>query len=131
MDSISAIESRFDFSATVTALTDVIADLGMTLFATIDHRAAATSAGLDMPPTKVLLFGSPTNGTPLMLKAPELALELPLRLLVRDASDGTTVVQYGSMRAGLSAAGLPESALEALDKVLARVANAIAQPAPA
>ena len=78
-------------------LVDAATEGGATVFATIDHAAGARSVGLDMPETRVLSVGNPAAGTPAMLAAPDLALELPTRLLVRKASSGTsgsTVVFY-------------------------------------
>lgn len=74
---------------TVQRLADEAAAAGMTVFATIDHAAGARSVGLQMPETQVLIVGNPAVGTPAMLAAPDLALELPTRLLVRQASPGT------------------------------------------
>ncbi|RWA53434.1 hypothetical protein AU476_14045 [Cupriavidus sp. UYMSc13B] len=59
-------------------------DKGMTIFARIDHAEAARNVGLAMPPTQVLIYGNAKRGTPLMLAAPGVALDLPLRVLVRD-----------------------------------------------
>lgn len=70
---------------------------GTTVFATIDHAAGARSVGLDMPETQVLIVGNPAAGTLAMLAAPDFALELPTRLLVRQASpddSGSTIVFY-------------------------------------
>lgn len=67
---------------------------GVQLFAVIDHSGAARQAGLQMPETKVVVFGSPLAGTPLVLAAPSLALDLPLRLLLAAQDDGTTRVTY-------------------------------------
>lgn len=77
----------------VTRLTDLIAERGMTLFAVIDHSAAATQVGLQLRPTVVVLFGSPAAGTPVMAAAPLAAIDLPLRILVWD-DDGQTKISY-------------------------------------
>jgi len=82
---------------TVRRLADAVTAAGAVVFATIDHAAGARSVGLDMPETKVLIVGNPAAGTPPMLVAPDLALELPTRLLVRQAAPGapgSTVVFY-------------------------------------
>jgi uncharacterized protein (DUF302 family)/catechol 2,3-dioxygenase-like lactoylglutathione lyase family enzyme len=73
---------------TVRRLADAVTAAGATVFGTIDHAAGARSVGLDMPETQVLIVGNPAAGTPPMLAAPDLALELPTRLLVRQASPG-------------------------------------------
>jgi uncharacterized protein (DUF302 family) len=74
---------------TIQRLVDTATSSGVTVFATIDHAAGARSVSLDMPETRVLIIGNPAAGTPAMLAAPDLALELPTRLLVRGASPGT------------------------------------------
>lgn len=82
-------------AVTVQRLTEAAIAAGLTVFATIDHARGARSVGLDMPETEVLLVGNPSAGTPAMLAAPNLALELPTRLLVRQGSPGapgTTIV---------------------------------------
>jgi len=73
---------------TVRRLADAAEAAGATVFATIDHAAGARSVGLDMPETQVLIVGNPAAGTPAMLAAPDLALELPTRLLVRQTAPG-------------------------------------------
>ena len=73
---------------TVERLQAVIRARGLMMFALIDHSGEAERAGLAMPPTKLLVFGSPKGGTPLMLASPLLALDLPLKALVwQDAVD--------------------------------------------
>jgi glyoxylase I family protein len=75
---------------TVQRLADAATAAGATVFATIDHAAGARSVGMEMPETQLLIVGNPAVGTPAMLAAPDLALELPTRLLVRQASPGGT-----------------------------------------
>jgi uncharacterized protein (DUF302 family) len=72
----------------------LIAERGLTLFAEVDHAANAREVGLEMPPTRVLIFGNARAGTPLMLAAPDIALELPLRVLVRADPEGGTALVY-------------------------------------
>jgi glyoxylase I family protein len=82
---------------TVRRIADAAGAAGATVFAAIDHAAGARSVGLEMPETQVLIVGNPAAGTPPMLAAPDLALELPTRLLVRQASPGasnSTIVFY-------------------------------------
>src|SRR5215470_1760023 len=72
--------SKLSVDATVARLTALIEGKGLKLFALIDHSGEAARDGLTMPPTKVLIFGSPAAGTPVMLAAPLIALDLPLKL---------------------------------------------------
>ncbi len=83
------IPSRHSVDETVARLTQLLAAKGVKLFAVIDHSAAAAAAGLAMPPTKVVLFGSPKAGTPLMLAAPSIAIDLPLKLLIAQSPSQT------------------------------------------
>ena len=85
--------SRYGFDQTVDALASAIRGKGMTVFAVIDHQDAAKQAGLQMQPAKVIIFGSPKAGTPLMVKDPLLALQLPLKVLVTE-QDGQVTVAY-------------------------------------
>ena len=68
----------------------------MKLFALIDHSGEAEKAGLKMPPTKLLIFGNPKGGTPLMLAQPSAALDLPLKILVAEDLQGQVWISYNS-----------------------------------
>lgn len=89
-------ESKFDFQTTVTTLSNTLKEKGMTIFAEIDHQAAAKQAGLEMQPATVLVYGTPKAGTPLMVKDPMLALQLPLKVLVTEPSKGKVEVMLNS-----------------------------------
>jgi len=78
-------------------------------FALIDHSGEAEKAGLAMPKTQVVIFGNPKGGTPLMLAAPSIAIDLPLKLLVRDDAEGQVWISYWSAQALLQRHGLAES----------------------
>jgi uncharacterized protein (DUF302 family) len=69
---------------------------GITLFAVIDHSGEAEAVGMKMPDTKLLIFGNPKGGTPLMLAAPSVAMDLPLKLLVAEEADGKCSISYNS-----------------------------------
>jgi uncharacterized protein (DUF302 family) len=86
------------------------------VFARIDHAAGAAAAGLTMPPATVVVFGNARAGTPLMLDAPLLALDLPLRILVRQGTDGV-VVAYHEPVALLAEFGLAPERAAALHAV--------------
>ena len=105
------IDSRYDFAATVTALETAIQEKGMTLFARIDHQAAAKEAGLDMQPATVLTYGSPKAGTPLMQNDPTLALQLPLKVLITE-NDGKVQVLLNSAEQVVARSNTPYSAVE-------------------
>lgn len=69
---------------------------GITLFAVIDHSGEAEAAGMKMPDTKLLIFGNPKGGTPLMLASPSIAIDLPLKLLVAENANGKCTILYNS-----------------------------------
>ncbi len=88
------LTSQYDYPTTAKKVKAAFADKGLTVFATIDHNGAAKAAGLTMPPTQVIIFGNPKGGTPLMQKAPALALQLPLKVLIAENEDGTVNVRF-------------------------------------
>jgi len=88
------IPSRYSVDETLNRLQSLFTEKGMKIFALIDHSGEAEKAGLKMRPTKVLLFGSPKGGTPLMVAAPSLAIDLPLKALVAEDETGKVSVTY-------------------------------------
>jgi uncharacterized protein (DUF302 family) len=83
---LMSIPSHHSVDETVARLTQLLAAKGVKLFAVIDHSGEAAAAGLSMPPTKVVIFGSPKAGTPLMLSSPSAAIDLPLKLLIAQSA---------------------------------------------
>ena len=90
------ILSRFSVSETADRLESLLKAKGIKIFARIDQAAEARSVGLTMPETQLLIFGDPKAGTPLMVKAPSLTLDLPLKALVWQAADGKVCLSYNS-----------------------------------
>ncbi len=88
--------SNHSVEQTVEKLKNILQSKGVTLFAVIDHSGEAEKAGMKMLPTKLLIFGSPKAGTPLMLAAPSIALDLPLKILVWQDAEGKVWVTYNS-----------------------------------
>jgi uncharacterized protein (DUF302 family) len=86
-------QSPWPVPETVTRITNLLLERGMTVFATIDQRAAALTVGLQLRETVLILFGNPAAGTPVMDAVPLSALDLPLKLVVWD-EQGTTRVSY-------------------------------------
>lgn len=74
--------------ATVEKVKSILQAKNVRLFTVVDHSGEARNVGLKMPDTKLLIFGNPAGGTPAMLAAPTLALDLPLKILVREDSEG-------------------------------------------
>ena len=81
---------------TVEKLKGILQSKGATLFAVVDHSGEAEKAGMKMRPTKLLIFGSPKAGTPLMLAAPSVAIDLPLKILIWEDGGGKVWVSYNS-----------------------------------
>jgi len=88
------VASRYSVDETVQRLTRAFTEKGMQIFAVIDHSGEAAKVGLKMPATKVVIFGSPKGRTPLMLAAPSLAIDLPLKALIAADANGKTSVTY-------------------------------------
>ena len=93
---ITEIPSHHSVDETVEKLKSILSAKGVTLFALVDHSGEAEKAGMKMRPTKLLIFGSPKAGTPLMLAAPSLALDLPLKILVWEDEGGKTWISYNA-----------------------------------
>ena len=81
---------------TVARLTRLLADKSLTLFSIVDHSGEAAKAGLEMPDTKLVIFGSPAAGTAVMVASPLAALDLPLKILVWADGDGVVWVSYNA-----------------------------------
>jgi uncharacterized protein (DUF302 family) len=99
---------------TVARVTEILHAKGVTLFAVVDHSGEAARVGLSMRPTKLLIFGNPSAGTPLMLAAPSIAIDLPLKILVWEDAAGTTWLTTNSAAYLRDRHGLAEQLATAL-----------------
>jgi uncharacterized protein (DUF302 family)/uncharacterized membrane protein YidH (DUF202 family) len=88
--------SNHSVDQTVEKLKGILQAKGIALFALVDHSGEAQKVGMKMPATKLLIFGNPKGGTPLMLAAPSVAIDLPLKILVREDGQGKVWVSYNS-----------------------------------
>jgi uncharacterized protein (DUF302 family) len=95
-DGIISLRSRHSVDDTVAKVRAMLQAKGITLFAVIDHSGEAAKAGLRMCPTKLVVFGSPKAGTPLMLAAPSTAIDLPLKILVSEDTAGEVWISYNA-----------------------------------
>jgi uncharacterized protein (DUF302 family) len=108
---------------TVARLIDLVTERGMKLFTVVDHSGEAQAVGLDLRDTKVVIFGAPKGGTPVMVRVPLAALDLPMKVLVFD-DDGQTRVVYTAPAALVARYGIPDdvagplAGIEALTDVL-------------
>ena len=88
--------SNHSVEETVEKLKGILQAKGVTLFALVDHSGEAEKVGMKMRPTKLLIFGSPKAGTPVMLAAPSSAIDLPLKILVWEDAQGKVWISYNS-----------------------------------
>jgi uncharacterized protein (DUF302 family) len=111
-EGIVKIPSRLSVDDTVDKLETILKSKGVTLFALIDHSGEAEKVGMKMPPTQLLIFGNPKGGTPLMLASPSAAIDLPLKILIAENSEGKVWISYNSPEYLKERHGLPENLLQ-------------------
>ena len=121
-DGMITIKSAHGVATTIDKLQAVVESKGMGVFGRVDHAAGATKAGIELPPTQLLIFGNPKAGTPLMKCSRSIAIDLPQKALAWEDADGVVWLAYND----------PEylkarHATEGCDKVFANVAGALAK----
>ncbi len=104
--------SNHSVDQTVEKLKGILRAKGVTLFAMVDHSGEAEKVGIKMPPTKLLIFGSPKAGTPLMLAAPTSAIDLPLKILIWEDAERKVWLSYNSPAYLQERHGLPQELLQ-------------------
>jgi uncharacterized protein (DUF302 family) len=119
------VASRYSVEETVGRLESLLEQKGMQVFAVIDHRGEAEKVGLKMRPTKVVIFGSPKGGTPLMVAAPTLAIDLPLKALVAEDEGGKVWVSYNSPEYLQQRHGVPQNLIKNIAGVGALIEGAV------
>lgn len=90
------IASKHSVAETVAKVEAILQAKNVKQFIIVDHSGEAEKAGLQMPNTKLLIFGNPKGGTPLMLAAPSIALDLPLKILVAEDAEGKVWISYNA-----------------------------------
>ncbi len=121
---IIEIASNHTVDETVEKLKGILSAKGVTLFAIVHHSGEAQKVGMQMRPTKLLIFGSPKAGTPLMLATPSIAIDLPLKILVAEDASGKVRVSYNAPEYLRERHGLPEELLQNIGVVAALAAKA-------
>lgn len=121
---IITIPSHHSAEQTVQRLQEILAVKGVKLFAVIDHSGEAEKAGLQMLPCKLLIFGNPKAGTPLMLASPLAALDLPLKILIWEKADGTVWLSYNDSAYLQDRYALPDNLLKNISVVDSLAAKA-------
>lgn len=104
---IVRIPSHNPVERTVEKLEEALRAKGVRLFVVIDHSGEAEKAGLTMPPTKLLIFGNPKAGTPVMLASSGIAIDLPLKILVSEDAGGKVWISFNDPAYLLARHGLP------------------------
>jgi uncharacterized protein (DUF302 family) len=99
--------SKHSVDETLGKLQAILQVKGIAVFALIDHSGEAEKVGMKMRPTKLLIFGNPKGGTPLMVAVPSIAIDLPLKILVWQDDQGKVWVSYNSPEYLAERHGLP------------------------
>lgn len=116
--------SNHSVDETVEKIKGILQARGVALFALVDHSGEAEKVGMKMRPTKLLIFGNPKAGTPLMLAAPSIAIDLPLKILVWEDSAGKVWISYNSLAYLQHRHELPPELLQNIAVVEALVSKA-------
>ncbi len=90
------LSSRYSVPDTLTRLESLLEARGLAVFGRVDHSGEAERVGLKMRPTRLIIFGSPKAGTPLMVASPTLAIDLPLKALIWEDAEGKVWLSYNS-----------------------------------
>ena len=93
---IVTLQGKGTVDQVVKKLEDLLQAKGVRLFAVVDHSGEASRVGLRMNPTKLMIFGDPRAGTPIMIASPTAALDLPLKILVSEDDEGLVRISYNS-----------------------------------
>jgi uncharacterized protein (DUF302 family) len=118
------------FDETLETVATAIRKVGMTIFVEIDHTKAASESGLTMPQTRVVIYGNPKGGTPVMLNTPLAALDLPLRMLVRELPGNSSAIAFRPMAEEFEALGMKAEAAAKFDEIQHSIADAACGSCP-
>jgi uncharacterized protein (DUF302 family) len=121
---IVTLRSTHSMQQIVEKIEETLQARGIKLFALVDHSGEAAKADMPMPPTKLLIFGHPRSGTPLMLASPSVAIDLPLKILVSEDSEGHAWISYNSPAYLQARHNLPQELIQNIAVVAALAASA-------
>ena len=124
VEGIVNLPTHASVDETITRMQSMLQEKGVQIFALMDHSGEAKRAGIEMRPTKLLIFGNPKAGTPLMLAAPSIAIDLPLKLLVWEDVGGQVWISYNTPEYLQKRHSLPQNLAAALGAVEAFAKNA-------
>jgi uncharacterized protein (DUF302 family) len=119
------VSSRYSVPETLTRLQAILKEKGITVFALIDHSGEAQKVGLTMRPTQLLIFGGPKAGTPLMVAAPRVAIDLPLKALAWQDEQGKVWLSYNSPEYLQERHGFPPDLIKNIAVIGALVQKAV------
>jgi uncharacterized protein (DUF302 family) len=119
------VASTHSVDETVKRLESVLAERGVRVFAVVDHSGEAEKVGMKMRPTKLVIFGNPKGGTPLMIAAPSLAIDLPLKALIWEDESGKVWITYNSPEYLQQRHGVPEELIKNIAVAGALVTKAV------
>jgi uncharacterized protein (DUF302 family) len=119
------VSSRYSVPETLARLQSILKEKGITVFALVDHSGEAEKAGLKMRPTQLLIFGSPKGGTPLMVSAPSVAIDLPLKALAWQDEQGQVWLSYNSPEYLQQRHGFPADLLKNIAGIGALIQKAV------
>jgi uncharacterized protein (DUF302 family) len=119
------VSSRYSVPETLARLQAILKEKGVSVFALIDHSGEAEKVGLKMRPTQLLIFGSPRGGTPLMVAAPRVAIDLPLKALAWQDEQGQVWLSYNSPEYLQERHGFPADLVKNIAVVGALVQKAV------
>ena len=122
---LTRVASPHSVEETIERLQSILKERNLQLFALIDHSGEAEKAGLKMRPTKLLIFGSPKGGTPVMVAAPTIAIDLPLKVLVSEDEGGKVWVTYNTPEYLQQRHNVPGDLVKNISGVGALVAKAV------
>jgi len=129
-DGLVRKQSAHDVATTMDRLESALTERGITVVARVDHAKAAMGAGMDLPPTVLLIFGNPKLGTPLMQAVPEMAIDLPMKVIAWQDDDGQTWIAYTDpaylkARHGVEGA---DKVFDTMTGALGKITDAVVQP---
>lgn len=126
IDGLVSLASPYSVTETIDRLVVLLRAHGATVFARVDHCAAAAEAGLTMRPTQVLIFGNPKIGTPVMLAAPTVAIDLPFKALAWEDAAGDVWLSHNTAEYLARRHHISDDVVAALAAVAKPIAAAIA-----
>ena len=126
VDGLVTIPSPHSVSETLDRLESILREKNVKIFTRVDHSGEAEKAGLHMPPTQLLIFGNPKGGTPIMLAAPLSAIDLPLKALAWQDTEGKVWFTYNDPQYLKARYGLGDNLLPPISAAIALIKQAVA-----